>query len=47
MVLIDQQGQLQHTLSLWDALPHRAGPSGSRDVKGVVARDDMVSTLPA
>lgn len=43
VVLIDQEGQLKHTLSLWDALPHRAGPSEKRDVKGVVARDDMVS----
>ncbi|BEI81268.1 hypothetical protein CcaverHIS002_0204280 [Cutaneotrichosporon cavernicola] len=43
VVLLDPDGDLHNTLPFWDALPHRAGPSGiERDVGGVLARDGMV-----
>lgn len=43
VVLLDPDGDLHDTLPFWDALPNRAGPSGSvREVGGVLARDDLV-----
>ncbi|WOO80078.1 Regulator of V-ATPase in vacuolar membrane protein 1 [Vanrija pseudolonga] len=44
VILVHPDGELHDTLSFWEALPYRAGPSGigSRDVEGVVARDDTI-----
>lgn len=45
VILLTPAGDLSETLPFWDALPHRAGPSGGRDVDGVVARSGMVSCM--